>query len=212
MAIPTIILVRHGRTKLNHSGMMRGWTDVPLDSQGIKESKESAEDVAKEWPVTKIYAANLKRVEESARPMEDSCGVKAKFVEALRPWNAGDLAGRKVDDLDKKIAYYVAHQTEKPKGGEPMTDFITRLLSFMHTIFDDAELDGPVVVMTSIRPIEVIMGYLESGMKLPIDPERLKAKEETVGPSGVVVLTEPKRKYKWQFKVWKANKEGANSL
>jgi broad specificity phosphatase PhoE len=205
MAIPTVVLVRHGETELNKQGMLRGWTDVPLDSKGQKEAAETGKEVAEEWPITKIYAANLRRVMQSTEPLEKDLGIKADFVQDLRPWNGGVLAGRKVPNIEEKIRYYINHPTKAPEEGEPMKEFLQRLLHFMSGVFDEAnEADGPIAVVTSIRPIEAIIGYIEAGMNdTTINPDRLEAKKETVPPSGVVVLTNPKKRDDWKVSIWK---------
>lgn len=205
MAIPTIILVRHGETSLNKPGMMRGWTDVPLDSSGIKMARQTAKEVAKEWPVAKLYSGDLKRQVQSANFLAGETGLRLEERFSLRPWNGGELVGKKVSNLESKLRHYIDNPNEAPKDGETMNDFTNRLMQFMTEVFQEATYTSPIVVVTSIRPIEAIIGYIEDSMRA-ISPERLEAKKETVGPSGVVVLTNPKKRDDWKYKIWKANK------
>jgi broad specificity phosphatase PhoE len=206
MAIPTIILLRHGETDLNKPGMMRGWTDVPLDSTGLKQSKESAKVVAQEWPIAKIYSGDLKRQIQSAEFLAKETGLKVEKTEALRPWNGGELVGKYVPDLGTKLKYYIEHKDEKPKDGESMNTFLDRLLGFMAKVFDEATSTTPIAVVTSIRPIEATIGWIEAGLNDGIDDDKLEAKKETVGPSGIVELQSKRKKDDWTFKVFKANK------
>lgn len=206
MAIPTVILIRHGETKLNKPGMMRGWTDVPLDSKGLEASKSTANEVAKEWPIAKIYSGDLKRQKQSAEFLAEATKLKPEYTKALRPWNGGELVGKYIPDLGAKLKHYVENKDAKPKDGESMNDFLDRLLKFMSKVFDEAMETTPIAVITSIRPVEAIVGWVEAGMNGSIDNDHLETKKELVGPSGVVELTSKRKKDDWSFKVWKESK------
>src|SRR5206468_5062381 len=43
-----IYLVRHGDTKLNDAGVIRGWKDVPLSPEGVKAAKRVAKQLRSE--------------------------------------------------------------------------------------------------------------------------------------------------------------------
>jgi broad specificity phosphatase PhoE len=200
MAQPTIILVRHGETNLNKPGMMRGWTDVPLNSSGKEQAKKAAEVVSQDWKLDKLYRADLNRVEQSAKYLEDATGLKAEATKSLRPWNGGNLTGHKVNGLGAKLRFYIEHMSQKPEGGESMKEFIDRLLGFMSNVFDEAEMKKETIgVVTSIRPIEAITGWVENNFNEPINPDKLEAKNEMVGPGGVVRLYLQGKK--WKFEV-----------
>ena len=202
MAIPTVIVVRHGRTDLNKPNQMRGWTNVALNKAGIREAKETAYEINEEWTVKKIYTSDLKRAIQSAEPLEKLSEVEVVRTKALRPWDGGELVGKHIPDLQSKLRFYIENQTKAPKGGESMESFIARLLPFVSSTLDEAEAGtSPIALVTSIRPIEVILGWIDNGMSENIDKDRLEAKKDTVGPSGVVVLRYLKKR--WTSSIWK---------
>ena len=199
---PTIILVRHGSTELNEKkGTIRGWLDIPLDKKGMKEAKEAAQTVAIGWNPRKLYSSDLRRAEDSAKYIEGETHLTVNPKFGLRPWNAGKLTGDGADRIDEWIEHFVENPEESPTDGEPMQTFIDRLLNEISSIMLECESGtSPICVVTSIRPIEVIMGWLDAGMRGDqIDPERLKAKKDSVKPGGIVVLT--KSRSNWSYKI-----------
>lgn len=184
-----VILVRHGSTRLNKPGEMRGWLDVPLSPQGQKEALKAAQHVKERWPQAKrLYAGDLKRHKESAEFIAEALALEPEFRKELRPWDPGELAGHYIENLDDEIEYYVKHPTEAPKGGEPMGEFLERLLGFMSDVFSQAQAGlTPVICVTSIRDIEAILGWIDAGMRNDkIDPKRLVAKKETLKPGEII--------------------------
>jgi broad specificity phosphatase PhoE len=184
--------------------MMRGWSNVPLTREGRKVAKEAAEAVARDYSISKIYASDLRRARQSVEPLEDATGLSAELTPSLRPWNSGELTGVKIPHLDKVMDDYIDHPDKAPPGGESMREFYNRLMSFMTEVLDEAHASpGAIVVMTSVRPIEMIVGYLEGGMRNSIEgisPEWLTGAKDLVPPGGVVELTDRRKKDSWSWK------------
>ena len=64
--MPTVILVRHGRTAANASGVLAGWTPgVLLDDEGRRQAAAVAERLAA-VPLAAVVTSPLERTRETA--------------------------------------------------------------------------------------------------------------------------------------------------
>src|ERR1700721_2002450 len=115
-----LILVRHGKTVLNShddAGRLRGWMDVPLDEQGLREAEETAQRLA-EYAVTQVYSSDLSRARKTAEAVERATNAAVTHTANLRPWNVGTLAGQGVKDI-LPILEQLEHDPSRPApGGE----------------------------------------------------------------------------------------------
>jgi probable phosphoglycerate mutase len=96
-----LILVRHGKTVLNSldsEERLRGWMDVPLDEQGLREAEETAQRLA-QHPVEHIYSSDLYRARQTAEAAVRMTLAPVEHTSDLRPWNLGTLAGQRVKDI-----------------------------------------------------------------------------------------------------------------
>jgi 2,3-bisphosphoglycerate-dependent phosphoglycerate mutase len=91
-----LILVRHGHTCLNVPGRderLRGWLDLPLDDQGLKEAAETGERLAN-YPVEAIYSSDLRRARQTAEVLRRRTHApRVTTTKELRPWNLGVFCG-----------------------------------------------------------------------------------------------------------------------
>ena len=56
-----ILLIRHGESEGNHYNKFIGHTDVNLQEKGIVQAKKTAQYVADNYEINKIYSSDLKR-------------------------------------------------------------------------------------------------------------------------------------------------------
>ena len=65
--MPTLLLIRHGRTSANTAGVLAGWTPgVSLDDTGVTQARALAERLA-DVPFAAVVASPLQRTVETAR-------------------------------------------------------------------------------------------------------------------------------------------------
>ena len=66
MSVPTVLLVRHGRTTANASGTLAGWTPgIGLDEVGRAQAQALAERLAT-VPLAALVSSPLQRCQETA--------------------------------------------------------------------------------------------------------------------------------------------------
>jgi probable phosphomutase (TIGR03848 family) len=105
--VPTVLLVRHGRSTANTSGVLAGWTPgISLDDRG----REQAEALALRLgglPLAAIVASPLQRCQETVAPLVRKTGVKRVNEKRLGECRYGDWTGRKLAELTKEPLWKV---------------------------------------------------------------------------------------------------------
>jgi len=109
--MPTVILVRHGRSSANMSGVLAGRTPgVKLDEAGVQQAAAVGERLAG-LPLAAIVTSPLDRCKQTAAAI-------AKHHEGLRPatdrrlteCGYGDWTGKKISELAKDPLWAVVQQ------------------------------------------------------------------------------------------------------
>ncbi len=153
--VPTVLLVRHGQTRLNseHGERLRGWLDLPLTRRGREDAAEAGEKL-KDYDVAALFSSDLRRARQTARIIGEKIGVKPTENPKLRPWNVGDLAGKLVADVREEMDYYQKHPDKKTPGGESFESFYERWEQELLALLRKAEKLPPgqvVVALTHVR-------------------------------------------------------------
>jgi probable phosphoglycerate mutase len=123
-----LILVRHGKTVLNSADgaeRLRGWMDIPLDEQGLREAEETAQRVA-QHPVAHIYSSDLYRARQTAEAVVRATLAPIVHTSGLRPWNLGTLAGQRVKDILPTLRQLELDPALPAPGGESFLEFCDR--------------------------------------------------------------------------------------
>lgn len=179
-------LIRHGATKLNNDDVsvdrIRGWKDIPLSEEGRKEANNLGKKVSGN-PPDALLSSDLCRAQETAEIVSEHCGVKLqKPSKDFRPWNVGDLVGKKSKEAIPILAQYAVDKPDEPvPGGESFNSFRTRLLTGLAKAL--AEHDGVVAVVTHHRVERLLKAWAKAGF--PRDGEIDKAEFNRKGePTG----------------------------
>jgi probable phosphomutase (TIGR03848 family) len=128
--MPTLILVRHGRSTANTEGLLAGWTPgVSLDERGAAQAAALPGRLA-ELPLSEVVTSPLQRCQETIRPLLDARpGLTAHTDERIGECQYGDWTGRKLAELEGESLMEVvqAHPSAAQfPGGESMRAMQTR--------------------------------------------------------------------------------------
>ncbi|MEU5538735.1 histidine phosphatase family protein [Streptomyces sp. NPDC020362] len=128
--MPTLILVRHGRSTANTSGVLAGWTPgVALDERGAAQAA-ALPGRLRELPLCEVVVSPLQRCQETVRPLLDARpGLRVHTDERIGECHYGDWSGRKLAELkDEPLMEVVqAHPSAAAfPGGESMRAMQTR--------------------------------------------------------------------------------------
>jgi probable phosphomutase (TIGR03848 family) len=98
--MPTLILVRHGRSTANTTGVLAGWTPgVALDEHGAAQAAALPGRLAG-VPIAAAVASPLQRCQETLRPLIDARpGLPLHTDERIGECHYGDWTGRKLEEL-----------------------------------------------------------------------------------------------------------------
>lgn len=123
--VTTVLLVRHGRTSANATGVLAGWTPgVRLDERGIKQAESLASKLA-DVALTRIVTSPLERCRETSEiiALENAFNPLVEADERLAECRYGDWTGKKL----KKLARH------------PLWRTVQEAPSSVHFPGDDAE-------------------------------------------------------------------------
>ena len=100
----TIILERHGQSEGNSLKLFTGHKNVNLTELGLKQVERTAEYIAENYKVDKIYSSDLKRAVDTAQFVADKTGLEIIKNEKLRELYAGEWDGAHFDEIEKNYA------------------------------------------------------------------------------------------------------------
>ena len=94
-----MVLVRHGRTTANASGVLAGWSDgVVLDETGLAQAASLGSRLAGAR-VDRVVSSPLERCQQTAAPICASTGTAVSLDNRLAEARYGDWTGRRLSDL-----------------------------------------------------------------------------------------------------------------
>lgn len=98
-----IMLFRHGETEWNVLGLPQGWSDIPLNEEGKRQSELIADNLS-DISISAIYSSPLMRAVETANTIgEKHPGCEMYFDPALRFYEKNDEIA-KLPKLERKKA------------------------------------------------------------------------------------------------------------
>jgi len=180
-AVPTVLLVRHGRTAANASGTLAGWTPgIGLDDTGRLQAQSLAERLAP-VPLAALVTSPLQRCRETAEALLAVPGPKrAKRPEPLvddRLGEAryGDWTGRSLKDLSKEPLWRVvqAHPSAVTFPGEQGESMLAMQVRAVDAVREHdtavASAHGDSAVWVAVSHGDVIKSVLADALGMHFD-------------------------------------------
>lgn len=98
----TVLLLRHGRTTSNTSGVLAGWTPhIGLDETGERQVRDARKRL-EQLPIARIVSSPLQRCQETAAAVSGgSLAIPVETDERLGECRYGAWTGRKISELAK---------------------------------------------------------------------------------------------------------------
>jgi probable phosphomutase (TIGR03848 family) len=130
--VTTVLLVRHGLTDANASGVLAGWTPgVHLAERGKEQAAALAARLAK-VPVAGIVSSPLERCQETAAALAGDRDIQVATDDRLGECHYGDWTGQELKKLVKDPLWKVvqAHPSAAVfPGGEALRDTQARAVA-----------------------------------------------------------------------------------
>lgn len=162
----TLLLIRHGQSMANLEGVFAGNYDAPLTELGYNQAKRTAEFIAENYKVDKVYASDLIRAFETGKCVADKLGLDVIPEPNLREIRAGKWEGilfdKIVSDFPKEYAKWMDDVGNSGcPGGETVKELGERVLGALNSIVKENE--GKTVVLathaTPVRVSQTLIGY-----------------------------------------------------
>jgi len=189
--VPTVLLVRHGRTTANASGVLAGWTPgVGLDDTGRGQAEALAARIsAAGLAVARIVSSPLQRCQETAALVAEKAapGIPVGFDDRLGECRYGAWTGRKLADLAKEDLWRVVQ--DQPSGarfpngedypGESMAGMQSRALAAVRQVDGEvAAASGADAIWVAVSHGDVIKAiladaagaHLDQFQRIQVDP------------------------------------------
>lgn len=100
--MPTVLLIRHGRSTANTSGVLAGRTPgVSLDERGTEQAAALAQRLG-EIKFSAIVSSPLQRCLETIAPLAAARGLEVATEDRLTECDYGEWTGRKIGSLMKE--------------------------------------------------------------------------------------------------------------
>lgn len=169
----TVILVRHGRSTANTSGVLAGRTPgVHLDDVGREQAAAAATRIAAAGPVA-IAASPLERCLQTAAPIAVEAGLGVTVEEDLQEVGYGEWQGRTIKELLEEPLWATVQATPSLAtfpGGECLGEMAARTAAAVRA--HDArvaEAHGAGAVWVAVSHGDPIKAVLADALALPFD-------------------------------------------
>lgn len=188
----TVILLRHGRTAANATGVLAGRTPgVALDEVGRAQAERAAERLAA-VPLRAVVSSPLERCQETAaavlRRQAETALTGAEIDEALSECDYGDWTNRPLEELAAEALWKVVQSQPSAvvfPGGESMSGMQSRAVAAIRS--RDALIEaehGPGAVWLAVSHGDVIKSILADALGLHLDLFQRIA----VGPASLSII------------------------
>lgn len=151
-----LILVRHGRTAANASGLLQGRLDLPLDEVGLEQARQVAAAIG---AVDLVISSPLARARQTA----SAFGVDVSIDERWLELDYGEYDGRKLGDIPAETwSRWRSDPTFSTPAGESMGSLDARVRSAAADAIELARTQN-VVVVSHVSPIKAAVAWALGG-------------------------------------------------
>ncbi len=178
-----LLLLRHGRTVANASGLLLGRADPPLDPTGEQQAAALAAEVCsgRFGPVARIVSSPLARTRATAAAVSARSGLPVEVDERLVELDYGDLDGVSLADVPAETwAAWRSDLSFRPPGGETLLELSARVRTVCEELLAPERAAGVTVVVSHVSPIKAAaawaMGVDDSvSWRMHLDPASITA-------------------------------------
>jgi 2,3-bisphosphoglycerate-dependent phosphoglycerate mutase len=164
-----LILVRHGLTDWNKEGRWHGLTDIPLNKEGRRQSREAA-SLLKGFKIDSVYTSVLSRVTQTYDEICDALKLSCPIIKdsALNERDYGIYTGKNKWEVKKELGeekfLNLRRSWNQPiKEGESLKDVYTRVVPFYkERILKDLTSGKNVLVISSGNTLRALIKHIEN--------------------------------------------------
>lgn len=165
----TVILVRHGRTTANATGVLAGWSEgVGLDDTGRAQAAATGQRLAG-IPLAVAVVSPLQRCQETADLLLAGRDTERRSDDRLGECRYGDWTGKELKTLAKDPAWKVvqAHPSAvRFPGGESLREVQNRAID---AVRETSAALAPDAVVLAVSHGDVIKALLADALGMHLD-------------------------------------------
>ncbi len=161
-----LYVIRHAQVPMDKDGTIRGLLNPSLDSKGRRDAAKVAE-FFKEIPLSFVVTDDLKRTQQTGKPLADAKKLRMEIDPDLRSWDVGtELEGEDIEENADEIARLKTHPQLVPVGGQSWGNYERQAGDSFDRYVERSlgePLPGAIVVHGSyIQILAVRLGYEEA--------------------------------------------------
>jgi broad specificity phosphatase PhoE len=157
-ASAVLIVVRHGRTASNASGLLLGRSDPGLDDLGRRQADALAVALhagSVGGRAARVVCSPLLRTRETAEALGLPVTIDDRWIEL----DYGVLDGTALTELPAELwERWVSDPDFAPDGGESIADLGVRVRAACEDLADEAA-ERDVIVVTHVSPVKAAVGW-----------------------------------------------------
>lgn len=123
--VSPFVFIRHGETVYNKKLIVAGWTNVPLNKNGIKQADLAGEILKKKISIKTIVSSPLKRALHTAEIIGKKISKEVQIIPELKEMNFGVMEGSAIGNKDWIVEWDRGKYIE---GAETSTEFLNRVI------------------------------------------------------------------------------------
>ena len=164
-----ILIIRHGETAWNRGKIFRGTYDIPLNENGKKQARLTAEAL-KDMDIDAAYASPLSRAKESAEIVTECHGISPVTHDGFMDLDYGEWTGKEDSEVAKlwpneHEAWTTNAHSVRPPGGTTLKEVFDKSFTAMEELAE--EHDGETIAIFAHRVVNklLIIGALSLGLE-----------------------------------------------
>ncbi|HKE16292.1 MAG TPA: histidine phosphatase family protein [Kofleriaceae bacterium] len=160
-----LLVVRHGQTEANATGVLQGHQPTALNALGRQQARLVAARLAAWQPrVSAIVTSDLPRAAQTAEPIAAACRAPVVADADWRERGLGEMEGKTIGEHD---AWRAVSGSFDPPGAESVAELEARVRRALLAAFGHAPAAAVVAVVTHGGPVRAILRMLGDG-RLPL--------------------------------------------
>ncbi|HEY2815449.1 MAG TPA: histidine phosphatase family protein [Acidimicrobiales bacterium] len=152
-----LIIVRHGQTQANASGLLLGHADPPLDATGREQASAVRSTLGPLAEGTRVLASPLLRAQETAAIVAGDVPVEVddRWIEL----DYGGFDGKPIHDVPTETwARWRSDPTFAPEGGETLQSLGVRVAAACDSLLAEIP-ERDIVVVTHVSPVKASVAW-----------------------------------------------------
>jgi len=163
-----LYLVRHGETDWNKLEKCQGVSDIPLNTNGIRQAKDLAFSLRDE-KFSAIYASDLSRAITTANEVANYHSLDVNIDERFREMDQGEFEGLEFGHLREKYGDVLKKWRDDPEtlripGGETLTEVQERAWNGINNLLNLYKDESVLLVSHNMTIITLLCKFSEKSL------------------------------------------------